>query len=133
MGEIPDAGIVVRDQLLDAIVAHIRRRGDGHLAELSERIIGVVRANDDRLAEADVGADVAMFAAMDLSRGKTHAPYEILDTAAKKAWLTEGCLRAHLPISPGKARSRGYWTRSGQSYRRSSPNPNRFSLTIPAG
>jgi len=51
-------------------VGHLRRRGDDYLANLVVEIVGVVRANDDRIKEAGVAADVKAFGEMDLSRGK---------------------------------------------------------------
>lgn len=67
--------VVVRDQLLDAILGHLQRRGDGQLSQLVARIIGVVRGNDGgRIEESRLEADVAAFAAMDLGRGKQKSP-----------------------------------------------------------
>lgn len=96
MADDPEARVAVRDRLLDAIVGHLDRRGDPHFAELCRRIIGLVRDNDGRIDESRLGAEIAMFAEMDLSRGKMHAPYVPLDDAVKKTWVVEGCLRAHL-------------------------------------
>jgi hypothetical protein len=64
-----DPRVIVRDQLLDAIVGHLRYR-DAYLAQLVERITGVVRANNDWIEDSSVSADVSAFAEMDLRRGK---------------------------------------------------------------
>jgi hypothetical protein len=66
---VDDPRVDVRDQLLDAIVGHVRRR-DPYLAELADRILGVVRANDGHVEESGLRADVAAFAEMNLGRGK---------------------------------------------------------------
>jgi hypothetical protein len=57
---LADPRVAVRDQLLDAIVSHVRRRGDDYLAQLIRRILVVVRANDDRIDEAAVAAEVSL-------------------------------------------------------------------------
>jgi len=95
-GSDANVRIVVRDQLLDALIGHIRRRGDDYLAQMAERIVGVVRANDDRIVDAAVAHDVAMFADFDLSRGKQKPANSELRAAAVSALTTTSYLRSEL-------------------------------------
>lgn len=96
-----EARIAVRDQLLDGIVKHLRAR-DERLAGLVGRIIGVIRANDDRVADAGVSADVQAFAEMDLSRGKSPRASGSL-REARLSWYTMTlCLRDVAPVGSPK-------------------------------
>jgi len=87
-----EARTAVRDRLLDGIVKHLRAR-DGHLAGLVERIVGVVRANDDRIVEAEVSGDVQAFAEMDLSPGKAPKSDASVRKAKLAVFMTTGFLR----------------------------------------
>jgi hypothetical protein len=102
-----DARIAIRDQLLGAVIEHLRRRGDAYLAQLVDRIVGVVRAHEGRIEDnAALAAEVTAFARMDLSRGKRKPIPEGPGTirAAKfDSWMVEGYLRtAEAERGPGE-------------------------------
>jgi hypothetical protein len=96
-----DARIAIRDQLLGAIIEHLRPR-DAYMAQLADRIVGVVRANDDRIEASGVLADIKAFAAMDRSRGKAPKPSAFLRETKRDLLMTIGCLHSVLGGYPGR-------------------------------
>jgi hypothetical protein len=91
MGEGPDARVSIRDDTFDAIIAHLRRR-DPDYAVLVERIVGLIRANDDRIEESRLAADVQGFAEMELGRRKPK-PWSALRAARLSFDATANYLR----------------------------------------
>ena len=104
--------LAAMDQILDAIVGHLRHR-DPHFAEHVERITNLARANAARIEESGLMAEVRAFAAMDLSRGKAPKLSASLQQAARDAAMTTGYLEAEFVGYVGK-RTRADWAAAAQ-------------------
>jgi hypothetical protein len=94
MGHGQETRLAAMDQILDAVVGHLRRRGDPHFADVVERITNLARANAGRIEDSGLMADIRAFAEMDLSRGKSPKPTASLQRAARDAAMTAGYLEA---------------------------------------
>jgi hypothetical protein len=113
MGHGQETRLAAMDQIIDAVVGHLRRRGDPHFAELVERITNLARANADRIEDSGLMADIRAFAEMDLSRGKSPKPADALQRAARDAAMTTRYLEAEFVGYVGQ-RTREDWAAAVQ-------------------
>jgi hypothetical protein len=113
MGHGQETRLAAMGQIVDAIVRHLRRRGDLHFAELVERITNLARANAARIDDSGLMAEIRAFAEMDLSRGKSPKPAASLQRATRDAAMTAGYLEAEFVGYVGQ-RTREDWAAAAQ-------------------